>query len=299
MPQSIESRIKNEGLLSIGELARFVRVSRTSLLYYENTGLLSSAERGDNNFRYYSYRQIALTGLIITLRELDVSLKEITDIVQFRTPEGMMDFLSQQSASIERNIERLLKAKKLLLTLKGAIEDGIAADEGEIKLHHADEESILLGSQVDYSDGKSLEEAALEFYEYCYSMNEPLILNYPVWGIFSEERLKRQDWVGPDRFCLRMPDAPDRKPEGLYLTGYSRGSYGQNDDLYVRLMEYIAEHNLEICGPAYEMYLIDEISTRDPYDWMAQVSIRVKRSKRAERSTDERSDTKSAAAKRS
>jgi effector-binding domain-containing protein len=72
-----------------------------------------------------------------------------------------------------------------------------------------------------------------------------------------------------------MPDAPDRKPAGLYVTGYTRGYYGQSDALYKRIMAYIKENGLEICGPAYEMYPLNEISIPDPRSYLMRVSIEV------------------------
>jgi DNA-binding transcriptional MerR regulator len=277
MSQGKETRAKNGGLLSVGELARFSRVTRTALLYYEELGLVSSVKRGDNNYRYYSHHQIATTNLIMTLRELGVPLRKIVGVVRHRTPESIIDLFSEQSGYIDHNIERMLAAKKLLLTLKEIIEEGIVIDERKIELRHAGEESIFLGPQIDYSAGKSIEEATLDFYEYCNKADRDMDLNYPVWGMFSEERLKRQDWVGPDRFYFKMPDAPDRKPAGLYLTGYTRGNYGQSDGLYRRLTAHIEEHDLEICGPAYETYPLNEISIVDPDNYLMRISITVRR----------------------
>jgi hypothetical protein len=170
----------------------------------------------------------------------------------------------------------MLMSQKLLLTLKGIIEEALTVDEHKIETHWAEAESIFLGPQIDYSSGKSIEEATLDFYKYCNRKNKNLDLNYPVWGIYSEKRLKRREWVGPDRFYFKMPDAPDTKPEGLYLTGYTRGNYGQTDALYKKLTEYVKEHDLEISGPAYETYPLNEISIPNPNNYLIRISITVK-----------------------
>jgi DNA-binding transcriptional MerR regulator len=268
--------MKNEGLLSIGELAKFARVTRTALLHYDRLGLVSSVERGDNNYRYYSYHQIASTNLIMTLRDLGLPLKDIIGVLQHRTPESVIALFSEQSKRIERNVEKMLGSQKLLLTLKNIIEEALSIDENKIEVHWSKEESILLGPQIDYSTGKSIEEATLDFYKYCNDRDKNMDLNYPVWGVYSEERVKRRQWVGPDKFYFKRPDAPDKKPEGLYLTGYTRGNYGHTDALYKKLMAYIKEHNLEICGPAYETYPLNEISIPDPNNYLIRISITVK-----------------------
>jgi hypothetical protein len=138
-----------------------------------------------------------------------------------------------------------------------------------------EEEALLLGPQIDYSDGRSIEEAMLDFYSFCLDYDDSLDLNYPVWGLFSEQRIKNRDWDRPDRFYFRMPGAPDRKPAGLYLIGYTRGYYGSSDALYKRMLAYIEQKCLTICGPTYETYPLNEISVADSNNYLMRVSISV------------------------
>jgi hypothetical protein len=121
----------------------------------------------------------------------------------------------------------------------------------------------------------------LEFYEFCRVYDETLDLNYPVWGVFSEQRIKTRDWSLPDRFYFKMPGAPDRKPAGLYLVGYTRGYYGNSDALYTKMMDYIEENDIEICGPAYETYPLNEISVVDTNNYLIRISISVRKGKSA------------------
>ena len=264
------------GLLSIGELAKFARVSRTALIHYDGMGLISPVERGDNNYRYYSPHQVTTTNLVTTLQELKVPLKEITKYIKHRTPESIISLFSEQSKQIDQNIQELLRAQRLLLALRDIIEDGLSVNEEEIKVEWCEEEAVLIGPQIDYSDGTTIEDAFLNFYRHCHAKDKELDMNYPVWAIFSEERLKSGDWIGPDRFYFKKPDAPDKKPAGLYLTGYTRGYYGESIALYKRLMAYMEEHDLEICGPSYEMFPLNEISIADPLNYLMRISIRVK-----------------------
>ncbi|MDR2528173.1 MAG: MerR family DNA-binding transcriptional regulator [Synergistaceae bacterium] len=269
--------MKNEGLLSISELANFARISRTALIHYDHMGLISPVTRGENNYRYYSHHQIPSINLIVTLQGLDVPLREIMSLLRNRTPENIVDLFSEQSAHINVSIEKLQRAQKLLLTLKSVIEEVVGVDEEKIELHEAEEEHILLGPQNDYSNGTSIEEATLNFYKYCQAKFPGLDMNYPVWGMYTEERLKRGDWVGPDKFYFKMPDAPHRKPAGLYVTGYARGNYGATDALYKRLLAYIKEQGLKVCGPAFETYPLNEISVANPDNYLIRLSITVKK----------------------
>ncbi|GHU86964.1 MerR family transcriptional regulator [Clostridia bacterium] len=265
-----------DGMLSISELARFARVSRTALIYYDAMKLISPAARGENDYRYYSERHVAVVNVISTLKETGMPLKEIAKVIKNRTPESVMTLFSEQERLIDLNIAKLTRAKTLMSELKHNIEEGMAADESKIELKTVAAQPVFLGPRNDYSGGKTLDDALLAFYLWCEQTNGDMDLNYPAWGMFSEERIRRRDWKWPDRFYFKRPDAPDAKLAGTYVVGYTRGDYGRTEALYERLTAYIAANNLEICGPAYEEYPLNEISVTNPDDYLIRVSITVR-----------------------
>jgi DNA-binding transcriptional MerR regulator len=214
--------------------------------------------------------------LVLTLQELGMPLKDIRELTLRREPEIIVGVFARQSGRIDHEIERLQKSKQLLNTRREIIENGIAASEERVEAIFEKEESILLGPRIDYSGGKSIEEAILDFYKYCARMDPGMDLNYPVWALFDESRVKRRDWRGPDQFYFRMPGAPDVKPAGFYAVGYGRGYYGESDALYKKLLEYIDENGLEIRGPAYETYPLNEISVSDDNNYLMKISISVR-----------------------
>jgi DNA-binding transcriptional MerR regulator len=268
--------MNSDGLISIGEMARYAGISRPALIHYDRLGLISPVKRGDNNYRFYSSRQLQSIRLVATLQDLGMPLKEIAELVQNRTPESLIDLIEKRDAFVAQNIAKLQRTRDLIGMLKAAIEDGLAADEDALELKRVAEESILLGPRIDYSGGKGIDDAMLEFYAYCRGRDDSLDLNYPVWGEFSERRIKNRDWHLPDRLYFKMPGAPDRKRAGLYLIGHARGYYGRSDALYERMLSYIEENKLEICGPAYETYPLNEISVVDTDNYLMRVSINVK-----------------------
>jgi DNA-binding transcriptional MerR regulator len=268
--------MENEGLISIGEMARYARISRPALIHYDRLGLISPVRRGDNNYRLYSSRQLQSIRLVATLQDIGMPLKEIAKLVRNRTPENILDLFEKYDAHVGRSVEKLRRTQMLMQTLKNAITEGLAADEGKIETKRVEEEALLLGPQIDYSGGKTIEEAMLDFYAFCRERDESMDLNYPVWGVFSERRIKDRDWNRPDRFYFKMPGAPDKKAAGLYLIGYTRGYYGSSDELYKRMLAHIEENGLEICGPTYETYPLNEISVADSNKYLMQVSISVR-----------------------
>ena len=47
------------------------------------------------------------------------------------------------------------------------------------------------------------------------------------------------------------------------------------DSLYQKLFAYIGEHKLQVCGNAYEEYLIDEIAEKNPDRYLLQIIVQV------------------------
>jgi DNA-binding transcriptional MerR regulator len=266
----------SEGLISVGEMARYARISRSALIHYDHLNLISPVKRGDNNYRLYSSRQLQSIRLVATLQDIGMPLKEISKLIQNRTPESLLALIEKHESHLEKSIAELRRTQALMRTLKEVITEGLEADESRIEVRRVKEESLLIGPPIDYSGGKTVEEAMLEFYEFCRAYDNSLDLNYPVWGTFSEQRIKNRDWNLPDHFYFKMPDGPNKKPEGLYLVGYTRGYYGNSDELYKRMMTYIEENGIEICGPAYETYPLNEISVVDTNNYLMRISISVR-----------------------
>ena len=276
--------IKNYELLSVSQLAKLSRTTRATLIYYDKIGILRPVSVGENNYRYYSHTQIMVLSFVKTLQTLGVSLKEIAEISQNRTPKKILCILRKKLISVNKNIAEQLDVQKLIVTLQNTIEEAVEIDENEINeitVRWLPKEAILLGPQNEYPKGKEGRADLIElvkFYKYCEKKAPHINLNYFAWGFYSDERIKKGDWIYPDKFYLYTPDGCDEKPEGLYVTGYTRGYYGYpyTDELYKRIMKYIDENNLELNGGSYEEYLLNEISVSDPDNYLIRVSILVK-----------------------
>jgi DNA-binding transcriptional MerR regulator len=266
-----------ENLLTISELAGLSRVTRDALLHYDSIGLLSPVARGENNYRFYSNEQISLVNQIRTFQALGMSLKEIKEISEHRSPARILEILNNQTKNIDRNIEDLHKSRELLMTLKQTIEDALEVDEKKIEIRHVRAEPIFLGPINDYSTGKTAWDSLIEFYRYCRKKGNDIELNYAAWGMFSKERILRGDWKYPDRYFSNNPNGKDVKPEGLYAIGYTRGTYGGGDKLFQRLLSYIKSQGYKVCGPAYECYPLNEITIPDINNYLIKISIQVEK----------------------
>jgi len=69
---------KRAKLFSIGEISKHTGASIRSLRYYEELKILKPAYIDpDSDYRYYSYNQINLIGIIMYCVDLDIPLKKL------------------------------------------------------------------------------------------------------------------------------------------------------------------------------------------------------------------------------
>ena len=273
----------DDDFFSISDFAEFSRTTRDTLLYYDKIGLLSPAFRKSNNYRYYSIGQLAVINLIRTLQELGMSLDEIKELKDQRTPELVNTILANQIEKIDEKIEAWIRARKLLLTLTNSIQSVLNIDENEIVVEYLPAEAIVLGDLNDYSRGRTDYDALRTFYHVMSERYPNLNLNYSVWGTFSKERINQGDWVWPDRYYFYNPEGHDKKPASLYAIGYTHGGYGECGDLYDRLLEYIDKNGYEISGDAYEEYPLNEVCINDTGSYLIRVMIAIQEKKKNNR----------------
>ncbi|MCL2707287.1 MAG: MerR family transcriptional regulator [Dehalococcoidia bacterium] len=263
-------------LFSINEFAKLTRTTNHTLRYYDNIGLLPPVTRGGNNYRYYRSGQIAIINLIRTFQTLGMTLDDITKLKIHRTPELMDELLTTQIEKVDEKIDEWVHAKKLLCTLKSSIHSALTVDEEEITVKFMPAEAIILGDVNDYSRGKNDYDALFKFYKVMGERYINLSMDYPVWGFFAGDRIKRRDWNWPDRYYFYNPEGHDRRPAALYAIGYMRGGYGKAGELYERMIDYIDKNGFEICGDAYEEYPLNEICIPNENSFLIRVMITVK-----------------------
>ncbi len=265
-------------MLSVGDFAKITRTTTQTLRHYDKIGLLSPAIRSENGYRHYSIRQLALCNTIRVLQKLGVPLAEINDLKEIRTPELATSILIRQLKKLDEERDKLNQAYLLLNTFFKAIQSGLVAEEDKIAIQYMPAEQIILGGQNDYSGDRTDYSALFDFYQ---AMNEQCAaseyeLLYPVWGIFSAERVTGGDWTYPDRYYFYNPSGRDQRPAGTYAVGHVRTGYGHNGALFKRMLTYIDLNGYEVCGDAYEEYPLNEICVADDGNYLLRLMITVR-----------------------
>jgi DNA-binding transcriptional MerR regulator len=260
-------------LLSIKDFSEATGIKQTTLRYYDELELFSPIERSPSGYRYYSAQQIITVNILRVLGELGYNTKQMSDFGRNRTPETMLNFFMSCEEHLEDELRRLHSMHDVVSTFRRLIHTGISADEETISVQYRDELHIIIGPENSFRGHNGFTE---DFVRFCESAGRYKInLSLPVGGMFCS----KDKWIAspdePSNFFSIDPRGTEKREAGNYLIGYTRGYYGNSHDLPGRMVDYAKEHNLELVGPVYNIYILDEISVKDPEQYLLESAVRV------------------------
>lgn len=99
----------------INEVEHIVGLSKKSIRYYEENGLLNPSRNKDNDYRVYSNEDIEKLKVIKFLRELGVSIKELQDLNNKKIT--LQECMKDQLKKINSEEEKYQKIKSICLEL--------------------------------------------------------------------------------------------------------------------------------------------------------------------------------------
>ena len=103
-------------LLTVGQMARGAKVSRTSLLYYERLGLLRPAARSPSGYRLYGQEEVERLRTLRIYREAGVPMADIGQLLS-AGHSGSAAVLERRMVEIDRQVRHLRTQQRLLARL--------------------------------------------------------------------------------------------------------------------------------------------------------------------------------------
>ena len=267
--------------LSIKEFAEFVGMTVVTLRHYDKIGVFHPAKHGidfKNKYRYYSPTQITTVKMIRVLAEIGVPLKTIKELSTSRSPEKLLKLLSKFKNNVANEIHFLQEVHSVISTFIDLLNEGMSVTETEISVCEIPEKRIIMDDENDFSGSA---EFYGEFIRFCNTPHEPkLNMSYPVGGYWPSMAAFLAEPSRPVRFFSLDPKGHEKRDAGLYLNGYTRGYYGQTNDLPERMSMFAKKNGLVFNGAVYNTYLFDEISIADQNNYLLQVSASVSETRR-------------------
>lgn len=257
--------------MSISEFAGLSGIKRANLIFYDKIGLLKPESRGDNEYRYYTKRQLGTAYLITSLRELGIGLEEIKKYADCRTPERMAQLFQQQEVRISEEITKLKNMSEIMKLHVAEAERAALIDDDKIYVREQKREPIFLGKPL--AAGMTEDDGMTEFYHF--AAEQKIELGYPFGTIIPQKSLNQGIFI-PSQCYLKINSRNNAcKPAGTYAVTYSRGGYDELENMIRRLLLYIKDEGLTVCGSAYEETPLNEISIEDEQNYLLRVEIMV------------------------
>jgi DNA-binding transcriptional MerR regulator len=174
-------------LLTIGEIAKLLNIATSRIRYYERSGLIKPDKIDDNGYRLYGFSQLDTLEFIILLKDINVPLAKIKQLIDIKKPYDYHSIINQSINAVNSELESLNKKKKWLENKR---DDFTKFNESSFEIIYIPERKIHI---IAYDNDKEL--SIREFYEMIQRNNvDYLDCDYDTYSTSSED--------GTIRYCV-------------------------------------------------------------------------------------------------
>ncbi|MEG1633934.1 MAG: MerR family transcriptional regulator [Oscillospiraceae bacterium] len=266
--------VNHEMRLTTGEFAKLHHINKRTLHYYDSIGLFSPAGTGENGYRYYTYLQSAALEMLLTMRELSMSLKDIDGYMKNRSPAAFHKILSDKTEEIDESVKRLKEIRKLLAAKERQLCLCEEHDMDEIDIIDCGEEYLLLSKSIT---GTYDDDDFAVFIEHAHALHDHRLFNKSYGSMISAETLTGHNFEDYDCFFTKVENGSKKsglfvKPRGRYLRAFCKGDWDRLPAAYERVLAFVAERGLKLVGYSYEEGL-NEMAISSSEEYVTQITI--------------------------
>lgn len=258
------------GALTIGEFARLSHLSVRTLRRYHDGGLLEPARVDPaTGYRYYTSEQIPAAQVIHRLRELDMPLAEVRDLLATDDPGSRAAMLASHLARMERELDRTRAAvsslRRLLQPEPAPLDVRLRSVPAQVVM--AVQDTVALDDVLEwYGDAMVELDAALA----------GAVDAGPPGGVYANELFTEgSGHVLVYRQVNNLPARGRVEPIVLPAVELAVATHaGDHDDIdvtYGSLGAYVTDHQLVVAGPVREVYVVGPRDAAAPELWRTEI----------------------------
>lgn len=270
-------------MFKIGDFSRLSQVSIKALRYYDEIGLLKPARIDQfTNYRYYSAEQLPRLNRILALKDLGLSLDQISDLLRTGvTPQQMGDLLRQKHAEIQQQVQQeQQRLARVAARLRQIEQEGAVSDyEVVIKAVPALRIAAVHAVVATYGDIGPLFEKLTRF------LGEHVIdfaSAYPWLTLYHDKCYRERDVdvtvAAPIKRKLpasggvQIIELPAVK---TMISVIHRGPYDNLSGAYSALLTYLETNHYQIVGLNRSLYLQGPFQHSDPASFVTEIQFPV------------------------
>ena len=267
---------KREKNYSTGEFARYFGIPKDTLLYYDRIGLFSPEFIAPNGYRQYSASQIATFSILLSLREMDVSIQEIRQYLSEKSPERFSEIAGTQLRKLDLEIQKLEKIRQGFRRAARTIQEAQNAPLEQVLFRELPEACLVFHASPSLLT--NLDENPQTWWDAC----SDFIRKTGIPGItyvgsyIGQNHLESGQFNQVDRLFMWTDRVTDStRPAGTYAVLYHKGSYDTLHASYTHLLQEIRNRQYRMTSGAYEEYLLDELEVNTQEEYVTKISVRV------------------------
>jgi DNA-binding transcriptional MerR regulator len=263
--------------LTTGQFAKLMNVSKDTLFHYDQIGIFSPEIKDENGYRYYLINQMDVFNVISTLKELDMSLNEIKNYLDRRSPTELISLLENKKEALERRIQTLERRRTMIMEKTFLTKRATSIDVSAITIEQVNEERLFLTNAAPFLGDKSIYESMLKHQHSLKKHN----IDAPIssgW-MLNSNKIKKNQVFSYDHLFTRVGKASSKsnfvKKEGNYLTAYHTEGYSSVRKTYEKILNYANKTGRTIEGYFYEDVLLDELSVEGYEKYLIKIAVNV------------------------
>jgi DNA-binding transcriptional MerR regulator len=256
--------------LTIGEFAQLTHLSVRTLRRYHESGLLAPATVDPSSgYRYYTSAQIPSAQVIHRLRELDVPLAEVGEILATEDPKARAELITGHLRRLEAQLDRTRTA---VTSLRQLLRPDV--EQLQVSLRSLPARTVAgISGKVERSD-------VVAWYDAAMAELDEAVAGRPASGPPGGRYANELFTTGRGDVLVYRPVAkpPVRGrvtsvvlPPVELATAVHTGPHDDIDVTYGRLGAWVVEHVLAVDGPIYESYLVGPGDDPAPEAWRTEI----------------------------
>ena len=272
-----------ENLLSITELAKLRQVTSETLRYYDRIGLITpDYVDPQTRYRYYSIRQYEKLGTIKELRQLGMSIHDITDYFSGRNLRKSHQLLLHQLELLEEEIRKQQLLSEILRRKLHFLREITPPPPVDKVFCRAFPQRYMItfGEPAGGSREHAFAFTRLERYldEVAPILASDRIGVYADWHLLepSDDYIPAVPMIFVERDAIESEHKRTIPPGDYLCMNYRRGELERYHPSFARLHTYMAEHGWVLNGMIFQFYKIDVTLTSDPDETLMEIQVPVR-----------------------
>ncbi|WDP90370.1 MAG: MerR family transcriptional regulator [Desulfobacter sp.] len=255
-----------------GEMAQMHQISKQTLIYYDKIGLFRPREVDSaTGYRYYHPDQCEDLDIILFLKSLGMTLREIKT---YRNQDSIRDrirLLESQGRTIEKKLDQILRARRQLDTMVQSLKASLAVTPYEKGIKWMEKRPLSSMEVPPPGDLYAMELCFKKMFRAAREAFDVDIHDFLVeveQGPGGREIFKKVALPSKDR-------ANDELPPGHYAYFFHKGPYEALAASRAELRDFIRDSGHRATGPALERVLLSKLAVLHEKDFLVEIQIPV------------------------